>query len=506
MLVLCGSVCLLSGCGSSSGQTDNAAVEEAEEDNGSTGDTVEAEAEDESGEDSMTDGTEVDEAATDSDGEKISQTANDSDEEEPDTGDAALDNPRNGDGIGEKELLVASFGTSYNDSRRLTIGAIEQEMEESEPDFDVRRAFTSQMIIDHVKDRDGVEIDNVTEALDRAVDNGVKSLVVMPTHLMDGLEYHDLIRELGGYVDSFEGVAVGAPLLSKDEDYTRVAEALADATSSFTDGKTAICFMGHGTEAASNGVYERMQQEMESLGHKDIFIGTVEATPTLEDVLNKVKEGDYTKVVLRPMMVVAGDHANNDMAGDDDDSWKSVFESEGYEVECVLEGIAQIPAIRELYADHAKAAIETLSTETEGLAGNFREVEAAAKASDEAAEKEAMANAKSPEELALSDGTYEVEVELSGGSGRSSVSSPAEMSVENGTVIARIEWSSEYYDYMKIDEEKYLPVNTEGNSVFEIPVSVFDAPMDVVADTTAMSQPHEVDYQLTFASESIREK
>ena len=266
------------------------------------------------------------------------------------TGDASLDDPRNQDGIGEKELLVVSFGTSYNDSRRLTIGAIEAAMAEAFPDWSVRRAFTSQIIIDHVASRDGVAIDNVTQALDRAADNGVKTLVVQPTHLMNGLEYEELMSTLAEYSDAFESFSVGQPLLTDDEDFQAVMEAIVAATADYDDGRTAICFMGHGTEHDANGVYAKLQQLLTDSGHANYYIGTVEAEPTLEDLLASVGQGDYSRVVLLPLMVVAGDHANNDMAGDEDGSWKLAFEDAGYQVECVLTGLGELEAIQDLFA------------------------------------------------------------------------------------------------------------------------------------------------------------
>ena len=280
------------------------------------------------------------------------------DEENYETGDASLDDPINQDDIGETELLVVSFGTSFNDSRRLTIGAIEGALADAFPDYSVRRGFTSQIIIDHVKSRDGVTIDNVTEALDRAVDNGVKTLVVQPTHLMDGYEYNDLVDEISQYADAFDKIIIGEPLLTTDEDFKAVAEAIVEATKEYDDGKTAICFMGHGTEADSNGVYAHMQEVIDELGYENYFIGTVEATPSLDDLVKAVGEGDYERVILEPLMVVAGDHANNDMAGDEEDSWKSVFEAEGYEVECVLRGLGELPTIQELYVRHVQDAID----------------------------------------------------------------------------------------------------------------------------------------------------
>ncbi len=282
-------------------------------------------------------------------------------EEDYNTGDASLDDPRNQDEIGEKELLVVSFGTSFNDSRRLTIGAIEGAMDDSIEDFSVRRAFTSQIIIDHIYSRDEEKIDNVKEALDRAVDNGVKTLVIQPTHLMNGIEYNELKDEVSNYADAFEKIAIGEPLLTTEEDFNRVASAIVEATKEYDDGETAIVFMGHGTEAESNEVYARMQGILSDAGYSNYFIGTVEATPSLEDVLGMVKEGNYKRVVLRPLMVVAGDHANNDMAGDDGESWKSQFEAAGYEVVTVLEGLGELPEIQQMYADHAQAAIDSLN-------------------------------------------------------------------------------------------------------------------------------------------------
>ena len=289
-------------------------------------------------------------------------TPEEADEENYDTGDASLDNPLNADGIGEKELLVVSFGTSYNDSRRLTIGAIEKKLAEEFPDYSVRRAFTSQIIIDHVQSRDNVKIDNVKEALDRAVANNVKTLVVQPTHLMkDGLEYTDLVTEIADYADAFEHLEIADPLLTEDSDFEAVAAAITEATAQYDDGETAICFMGHGTEAESNMIYSKMQTLLTDRGFANYYVGTVEASPSLEDLLALVKQGGYKKVVLEPLMVVAGDHANNDMAGDEDGSWKKEFENAGYEVECILQGLGENEAIRGIYVDHTRAAIERAS-------------------------------------------------------------------------------------------------------------------------------------------------
>jgi len=288
--------------------------------------------------------------------------AEEEDEENYETGDASLDDPRNGDEIGEKELLVVSFGTSFNDSRRLTIGAIEGAMEKAFPEFSVRRGFTAQIIIDHVFNRDGEVIDNFGQALDRAVANGVKTLVVQPTHLMHGLEYNDVVDELAQYSDAFDQIVVGEPLLTSDEDFERVAKAIYEATKSYDDGETAICFMGHGTEAESNEVYAKMQTVFDSLGYENYFVGTVEAEPSLEDLLTAINDkGTYKKVVLEPLMIVAGDHANNDMADPEDpESWYSQFTAAGYEVTCILKGLGEFPEIQQILVEHAQAAIDTL--------------------------------------------------------------------------------------------------------------------------------------------------
>lgn len=303
------------------------------------------------------------EAATETVTEEAAEEAAEEADEEEDytTGDASKDNPRNQDEIGENELLVISFGTSFNDNRVATIGAVEAAMEEAFPDYSVRRGFTAQIIIDHVFNRDGEVIDNVEQALERAIDNGVKNLVVQPTHLMNGLEYDELNETLAEYADSFEKVAVGEPLLTTDEDFKTVETAITDWTKDYDDGETAIVFMGHGTEAESNKVYAQMQDLLAEDGFANYFVGTVEAEPTLEDVLEKVQAGEYKKVVLEPLMIVAGDHANNDMAGDEEGAWKKTFEDAGYEVECVLRGLGENEAIQNLLVEHAQAAVDSLA-------------------------------------------------------------------------------------------------------------------------------------------------
>ena len=261
----------------------------------------------------------------------------------------------------DKEILIVSFGTSYSNSRHVTIGAIEDAIREAYPDYQVRRAFTAQIIIDKLKKEEKIEIDNVKQALDRAVANGVKTLVVQPTHLMNGLEYNDLKKELDKYKDKFDKIALGEPLLTSDDDYKKVIAAITSDTKEYLDGETAICFMGHGTEAKSNKVYSTLQEKLKAAGYNDYFVGTVEAKPSVDDVIAQVKEsGKYKKVILQPLMVVAGDHANNDMAGDDKDSWVTKFKAAGFEVKPVLRGLGQIYDIQKSYLEHVKEAIDSL--------------------------------------------------------------------------------------------------------------------------------------------------
>ena len=259
-------------------------------------------------------------------------------------------------------ILVVSFGTSYNDSRHITIGAIEDAIRETYPDYDVRRAFTAQIIIDKLAERDGIVIDNFEQAMDKLVEEGVQKVIVQPTHLMAGYEYTDVLNSLqSNYADKFEAIVLGDPLLTSDEDYSEVVEAICDATAEYNDGQTAICFMGHGTEADSNGDYTHLQQVLTDAGHTSYFVGTVEATPTFDDVVEAAQAAGFTKAVLRPLMVVAGDHANNDMADTEDpDSFASKFIAAGFEVECVVEGLGQLVAIDDIYVRHVADAINQL--------------------------------------------------------------------------------------------------------------------------------------------------
>lgn len=259
----------------------------------------------------------------------------------------------------KQAVLAVSFGTSYRDTREATIGAIERAVAAAFPEYEVRRAFTSRMIIDKLKKRDGIWIDHVQEGLERAVADGITRLIVLPTHIMDGFEYMDVAKLAGQYQNQFEYLALAAPLLNSDEDYQAVMEAITEETACWRDGRTAICFMGHGTEAASNAVYEKLQGKLRGAGYEDDYIGTVESEPSLSRLVELVRSwGRYERVVLQPLMVVAGDHAANDMAGDQEGSWKQVFESAGFSVLCVMRGLGQLPKIQDIYVKHAKAAVE----------------------------------------------------------------------------------------------------------------------------------------------------
>ena len=297
-----------------------------------------------------------------------------------DTGDASKDDPLNEDNIGENEILVVSFGTSFNDSRAEDIGCVEKALQAAYPDWSVRRAFTAQIIINHVQARDDEKIDNMDQALERAVDNGVKNLVVQPTHLMHGAEYDELTEAVENYKDKFESVKIAEPLLGEvgadetaiNEDKAAVAEAITaeavktagfDSLDAAKEEGTAFVFMGHGTSHTAKISYSQMQTQMEQLGYENVFIGTVEGEPedtACEAVIEKLKNAGYKKVILRPLMVVAGDHANNDMAGDDDDSWKSQFEASGVfdSIDTQIAGLGEIDAIQQLYVAHTPAAID----------------------------------------------------------------------------------------------------------------------------------------------------
>ena len=296
-----------------------------------------------------------------------------------DTGDASKDDPRNQDEIGENEILVVSFGTSFNDSRVADIKGIEDALQEAFPDWSVRRAFTAQIIINHVQARDGEYIDNMDQALDRAVANGVKNLIIQPTHLMHGAEHDELMEAVEAYQGQFETVKVAEPLLGEvgtdatviNADKAVVAEAITteavkdagyDSLDAAKEDGVAFVFLGHGTSHTAKVSYSQMQTQMGELGYDNVFIGTVEGEPeetACEAVIDAVAQAGYKKVILRPLMVVAGDHANNDMAGDDEDSWKRIFTASGKfdSVDTQITGLGSIDAIQQLYVAHTKDVI-----------------------------------------------------------------------------------------------------------------------------------------------------
>ena len=298
-----------------------------------------------------------------------------------DTGDASKDDPRNQDEIGEKELLVVSFGTSYNDSRVADIKSIEDALQAANPDWSVRRAFTAQIIINHIQARDGEKIDNMEQALERAVSNGVKQLVVQPTHLMHGAEYDEMCAAIDKVRDKFESVEIAEPMLGEvgndatviNADKEAVAKAVVaaalsesgyESTAAAKEAGVAYVLMGHGTAHVAKVTYSQMATQMDKLGYENVFIGTVEGEPedtSCEAVIADVKEAGYTTVVLRPLMVVAGDHANNDMAGADEDSWKTMFEAAGLTVNCQISGLGRIADVQALYVAHTKAAIDAIA-------------------------------------------------------------------------------------------------------------------------------------------------
>ena len=337
-----------------------------------------------------------------------------------DTGDASKDDPRNQDEIGENELLVVSFGTSFNDSRAEDVKGIEDALAAAYPDWSVRRAFTAQIIINHVQARDSEAIDNMQQALDRAVANGVKNLVVQPTHLMHGAEYDEMTEAIDGYKDKFESVAIAEPMLGEvgddatviNDDKKAVAQAITDEAckvagfddmTAAADAGTAFVFMGHGTSHTANVTYDQMQTQMNDLGFTNAFIGTVEGEPedtACDKVIEKVKEAGFKNVILRPLMVVAGDHANNDMAGDDEDSWKSQFVASGDfdNVDCQIEGLGRIAAVEDLYVAHTKAAIDSL-----GATDNAAADENAEAADDETASENEAADGTATDNAAADE-------------------------------------------------------------------------------------------------------
>ena len=415
-----------------------------------------------------------------------------------DTGDASKDDPLNADDIGENEILVVSFGTSFNDSRALDIKGIEDAIAQENPDWSVRRAFTAQIIINHVQARDNEKIDNMDQALERAVANGVKNLVIQPTHLMHGAEYDELKAAADAYKDKFDSVTIAEPLLGEvgkdasviNEDKKTVAEAVVNAAvadagfDSLDDADkdgTAFVFMGHGTAHAAKVSYSQMATQMDKLGYKNVFIGTVEGEPeetACENVIDAVKEAGYKKVVLRPLMVVAGDHANNDMAGDDEDSWKSMFNASGAfdSVDCQIAGLGRIDEVKALYVAHTAEALKNV---------------------DVSAKSEDKEDAKASSDL--KDGTYKVKFTTDGSMFHVSeaLNDEAELTVKDGKMTVHVSLSSKNIvnlfpgmaeDAQKdgaklleptVDTVKFDDGTTEEVNGFDVPVPYLDKEFDL---------------------------
>ncbi len=425
-----------------------------------------------------------------------------------DTGDASQDDPLNADEIGDNEVLVVSFGTSFNDSRATDIGGIEKAVQEAYPDWSVRRAFTSQIIINHVQARDGEVIDNVDQALTRAKDNGVKNLTIVPTHLMHGAEYDELMASVEAVKSDFDSVNIAEPLLGEvgesetvlNEDKEAVAKAVVeeavevagfDSLEAAEEDGTAFVFMGHGTAHVAKVTYSQMQTQMDELGYKNVFIGTVEGEPedtACEKVIEKVKEAGYKKVVIRPLMVVAGDHANNDMAGEDEDSWKSMFTADsGFDsIDCQIEGLGRIPEVQDLYVAHMAEAIDGL------------DITAAAAADAEENEEESSEGTEESGNAPIEDGTYTAEFKTDSSMFHTNETKDGKgtLTVENGNMTIHVTLVSKKILNLfqgtaeeaqqegaallepTTDEVTYDDGETEEVYGFDIPVPVLDEEFD----------------------------
>ena len=250
-------------------------------------------------------------------------------------------------------LLVVSFGTSFADAREKNITAIENALADAFPEYEVRRAFTSGMILKKLRERDGICIDSVPEAMERLVRDGVQQVVVQPTHVMNGGEFDKMVRDVRVYEGRFQSLKIGRALLSDDHDYDALIETVFSADAAMVAPDTALVYMGHGTDHEANRGYAHLQEKLFAAGYNNIFVGTVEATPTVEDVLALMaQQGGFHRVALLPLMIVAGDHATNDMAGDGKDSWRSIFQGAGFDTVCVLRGLGERPAIRWMIMGH----------------------------------------------------------------------------------------------------------------------------------------------------------
>ncbi len=261
----------------------------------------------------------------------------------------------------KKAILVVSFGTSYNDTREKTIGAIERKIADNYPDYTVRRAFTSRIIIDILKNRDGIYIDNVTQALKKLYDDGFEYVVIQPTHVMNGFEYDELMADARKCQNDFKKMSFGKPLLTSSGDYAEAVEAIVSEIGNI-DPDTAAVFMGHGTEHYADSAYAALDYRFKAMGYDNFFVGTVEGYPDIHEVTAFIKKGGYKKAVLYPFMIVAGDHANNDMAGNDGDSWKNVLENAGCAVKCNIRGLGEYEGIQDMFLEHIEKAVDEIES------------------------------------------------------------------------------------------------------------------------------------------------
>ena len=259
----------------------------------------------------------------------------------------------------KKAVLVVSFGTSFHRTREKTIDRIEKDIEEACPDYRIYRAWTSKMIIAKLLRRDGIRVMTVSEAVEQMIEDGIRELIVQPTHVINGVE-NDLMKEdVLRHRDAFDSIAFGDPLLTSQEDNEAVIRAVMEE---FPDIKKdeALVLMGHGTTHYANSIYAALDYTFKDLGYTNVFLGTVEAYPSMESLKKQIRALNPRRLILAPFMVVAGDHAIHDMSGEDEDSWRSQFEKEGYEVVCKMKGLGEYPGVRKMYLEHVQAAEERL--------------------------------------------------------------------------------------------------------------------------------------------------
>ena len=259
------------------------------------------------------------------------------------------ENTRNG-----KAVLVVSFGTSYPQTREKTIDKIEEEIHLAYPEFALYRAWTSKMIIRKLWERDGVHIPTVLEAMEQMKADGIREVVIQPTHVLNGIENEQMIRDAAAFEADFDRILLGAPLLTSQEDNERVIRTVLE--DAHLNEEDALVFMGHGTSHFANSIYAALDYQFKDMGYPNVFMGTVEAYPSMESLMKLVCQRAPRRVILAPFMIVAGDHAANDLSGEED-SWKTMFEDAGFQVECRLKGLGEYPGIRRIFVDHIREAL-----------------------------------------------------------------------------------------------------------------------------------------------------